>query len=57
MIIGFIVATLLVAATWYFLCGLAEEDSKAEGKDKGMGCVTALVLGLIGAIIWIVFEH
>lgn len=57
MIIGFIVATLLGAATWYFLCGISEEVSKSEGKDKGIGCVTALVLGLIGAIIWIIFEH
>lgn len=49
--LGIIFFTLLGGATWYFLCGLSEEDEKAEGKDKGTGCIVALILGLIGTLI------
>ena len=51
VIFGIILATLVGGAIWYFACGLSEEDEKAEGKDKGTGCIVALILGLIGTLI------
>ena len=52
VIFGIILATLVGGAIWYFACGLIEEDERAEGKDKGWGCITALILGFIGALLW-----
>ena len=51
VIFGILLATLVGGAIWYFACGLSDEDNRAEGKEKGWGCITALILGFIGALI------
>ncbi len=51
VIFGILLATLVGGSIWYFACGGMEEDNRAEGKDKGWGCITSLILGLIGALI------
>lgn len=42
--------TLVGAAIWYFVCGLKDNDEQSD-KKSNMGCVIALVLGFIGALL------
>lgn len=51
IIVGILLCTMVGGAIWYFACGLNDEDERAEGKDKGIGCILALILGFIGALI------
>lgn len=50
LIFYIIISTLVTAAIWYFLCGLEEQDKQDDKKDN-IGCVVALILGFIGALI------
>ena len=49
-IIFILVNTLVGAAIWYFACGLEEQD-KQDDKKGNTGCILALVLGFIGALL------
>ncbi len=53
MFFAFIFAAIITAVTVYFLCGLNENADKDDGK---VGCILALIVGVISTIVFFVFH-